>query len=30
MVKIKIKKLYAVIDSWKQDNNGIKKAFLEF
>lgn len=30
MIKIKIKKLSALLDSWKQDNNGIKKAFLEF
>ncbi len=29
MEKIKIKKLSALLDSWKQDNNGTKKAFSE-
>lgn len=30
MGKTKIKKLSAMLDSWQQDNNGTKKAFLEF
>lgn len=30
MNKVKIKKLSALLDSWEQDNNGTKKAFLEF
>ena len=30
MSKIKIKKLSSLLDSWERDNNGTKKAFLEF
>ena len=30
MSTIKIKKLSELLDSWQQDNNGMKKAFLAF
>ena len=30
MSRVKIKKLSLLLDSWKQDDNGTKKAFLEF